>query len=111
MLDAGALNGGNVLGVDSSLGPLVVLTLTAKYTSASSDSLVKSTTRALFKDIGALAKQTGDLSPWIYLGYADASQDVIPSYGKANMEKMKTVSKRVDPSGVFQKVQPGGFKL
>jgi hypothetical protein len=67
MLNAGPLNGGNVLGLDSSGGPLVALTLTVQYSSADWDSLIQTTTRALFTEIQALASKTGDLNLWIYL--------------------------------------------
>jgi hypothetical protein len=32
-------------------------------------------------------------------------------YGEENLEKLKAVSKKYDPSGVFEKLQPGYFKL
>ncbi|KAF7854228.1 hypothetical protein EAF04_010525 [Stromatinia cepivora] len=111
MLNIGDLNGGNILGLNGSDGPLVVLTLTAQYTSAESDSIIESTTRQLTTAIKTLASGTGDLNPWVYLNYADRTQDVISSYGSANVKKMRAVSARVDPWGFFQKVQPGGFKL
>jgi hypothetical protein len=111
MLKVGPLNGGNSLGLSSAGGPLVVLTLTVQYTSRSSDSIITSTTRGLFTSIEALASQTGDLNPWIYVNYADVTQDVIASYGAANVQKLNAVGARVDPRGFFQKAQPGGFKL
>lgn len=111
MMNSGPQHGGNSLGLDSADGPLVVLTLTAQYTSPESDSIMQSTTRALFKSIEALASQQNGLNAWKYVNYADSTQAVIPSYGAANVQNLKAVARRVDPRGFFQKAQPGGFKL
>jgi len=111
MINSGPRAGGNLLGLDTSRGPLVVLTLTVQYTSPSSDALVLSTTRTLFANIRTLAARTNDLIPWIYLNYADKTQDVIPTYGAANVAKLRAASVKYDPRKFFQKVQPGGYKL
>jgi len=110
-LKAGPQNGGNVLGLDPSEGPLVVLTLTIQYTDKGSDALIASTSRGLFQKIEALAAKSGGLNPWFALNYADVTQDVIASYGAANAQKLKAASASFDPFGFFQKVQPGGFKV
>lgn len=110
-LKVGPQNGGNVLGLDASESPLVVLTLTIQYTDKGSDALITSTSRTLFQKIEALAAKSGELNPWFYLNYADSTQDVIGSYGAANVQKLKAASASVDPFGFFQKVQPGGFKV
>ena len=48
---------------------------------------------------------------FICLNYADGSQDVFGSYGKENVRKMKDAAAKYDPSGVFQDLCSGGFKL
>lgn len=48
---------------------------------------------------------------WVYLNYADKSQDPLSSYGPENVKKMKQVAARYDPGQVFQKLCPGGFKI
>ena len=48
---------------------------------------------------------------WIYLNYADKSQDPLASYGIENLKKMRKVAAKYDPEQVFQKLCPGGFKL
>jgi len=45
------------------------------------------------------------------LNYADNTQDPLASYGSASVKKMKAAAKKYDPSGVFQKLVPGGFKI
>ena len=53
----------------------------------------------------------GGLLEWRYLNYADKSQDPMASYGEANIKLMKQVAAKHDPSQVFQKLCPGGFKV
>ena len=48
---------------------------------------------------------------WVYLNYADPSQNPLASYGVENLQKMKDVAAKYDPKGVFQKLCPGGFKI
>ncbi|KAI2468961.1 FAD binding domain-containing protein [Annulohypoxylon bovei var. microspora] len=52
----------------------------------------------------------GDMD-FIYLNYADASQDVFGSYGAANIQHIRDVAAAYDPTGVFQRRIPGGFKI
>jgi hypothetical protein len=59
----------------------------------------------------AEAKSRGVYSRYIYLNYAGPYQNVIPGYGEANLAKLKSIAKRYDPNAVFQKLQPGGYKL
>lgn len=65
----------------------------------------------MIEDIDAEAIQRGQAVPYKYLDYAWDFQDPIGSYGGGNVEKLKEVSKKFDPKGLFQKGVPGGFKL
>lgn len=51
------------------------------------------------------------LLPWVYMNYADKSQQPLASYGVANVERLKNVARKYDPGQVFQKLCPGGFKI
>lgn len=53
----------------------------------------------------------GGLMDWLYMNYADRSQDVIGSYGAENVEELRRVAARYDPGQVFQKLCPGGWKI
>ncbi|KAK2767017.1 hypothetical protein FQN54_006334 [Arachnomyces sp. PD_36] len=48
---------------------------------------------------------------FVYMNYADPSQDPIATYGDENVAFMKGVAKEVDPSGFWERSVPGGFKL
>jgi Berberine and berberine like len=58
----------------------------------------------------AAAIENGNLD-WIYLNYADKSQSVLESYGAENVKKIREVAAKYDPTQVFQKLCPGGFKI
>jgi hypothetical protein len=74
---------------------------------------------ALFQGVGAdlingireYAESIGADNPYLYLNYADNTQDALASYGSENVKKMKAAAKRYDPFGVFQRLVPGGFKI
>ena len=51
------------------------------------------------------------LLPWVYMNYADKSQQPLASYGIENVKKMKDAAAKYDPGQVFQKLCPGGFKI
>lgn len=48
---------------------------------------------------------------WVYLNYADKSQDPLSTYGIDNIRFMKEVAAKYDPDRVFQNLCPGGFKI
>ena len=48
---------------------------------------------------------------FIYQNYAALEQDVFEGYGEEKKEKLRVVSERYDPKGVWQKLQPGYFKV
>lgn len=46
-----------------------------------------------------------------YLNYAGPHQSPLASYGADNLNFLRQISKKYDPTGVFQSKVPGGFKL
>ncbi|KAI1086691.1 FAD binding domain-containing protein [Rostrohypoxylon terebratum] len=48
---------------------------------------------------------------FVYLNYADARQDALGSYGAANIQHIREVASAYDPTQVFQRRIPGGFKI
>jgi FAD/FMN-containing dehydrogenase len=45
------------------------------------------------------------------LTYSGAGQEAIASYGAENVSKLRRIAKAYDPTGVFQRLVPGGQKL
>lgn len=70
-------------------------------------------TKTLEKFVGlfdGLAEDEGVRSEWLYLNFAAKFQDPIKGYGRETLGKLRSVSKRYDPEGFFQR-RTGGFKL
>jgi hypothetical protein len=61
--------------------------------------------------IEALTKEEGVYHRYKYLNFAASFQDPLASYGVNDLEKLKGVAKKYDPTGVFQTQVPGGFKV
>ena len=103
--------GGNSQGLDPSDGPLVNILLGSSWTEAADDKLVNETASKFIAGVETLAREKGIHHRFVYLNYADKTQDPIDGYGEANKERLQAVSRKYDPQGLFQKGVPGGFKL
>lgn len=101
----------NALGFAGKTKPLIIALVTATWVNAADDALVTITSNNLLKAINAKAAQLGGLDNYIYLDYAGQFQDPICSYGPASVSALKKTQKRVDPTGVFTNLVPGGYKL
>lgn len=75
------------------------------------DELFKEISSSTITEIGNYAKSIGADNEYIYLDYADQSQNPLRSYGSSNLQKIRNVAKKYDATGVFQRLVPGGFKL
>ena len=73
--------------------------------------MVETTAQQVGQNINAEAKKMGMFRGFQYTNYADSSQQPLESYGMQNLQSLRTVSRKYDPKGVFQKQVPGGFKL
>lgn len=104
-------NGGNPLGLRASDGPLIMVSFPISWTDPRNDNLVVDSTRKLIAQIAKKAKQYGVDSPFVYLNYADSSQQVQKGYGKDNYERLKRIAKKYDPQGKLAKLWVGYFKL
>jgi hypothetical protein len=78
---------------------------------AEQDALFQQAGADLVDRIRAYAVSIGADNPYLYLDYADITQDPLASYGAENVKKMKAAAKKYDPQGVFQNLVPGGFKI
>ncbi|MCJ1461459.1 hypothetical protein MMC07_000056 [Pseudocyphellaria aurata] len=103
--------GGNVLGLDRAKDNLVLFLCDLSWKDAKDDQLFKEISSSTITEIGNYAKSIGADNEYIYLDYADKSQNPLRSYGSSNLRKIRNVAKKYDPTGVFQRLVPGGFKL
>jgi Zn-dependent oligopeptidase len=75
------------------------------------DELFQGAGADLINRIREYAESIGADNPYLYLNYADKTQDALAGYGKESVKKMKAAARKYDPSGVFQRLVPGGFKI
>lgn len=103
--------GGNALGISPTDGPLMHILIYMVWDDETKDKEFQQAAQDFLKAAKAEAKKRALHHDFIYLNYASPYQNVIPSYGKDKHAKLLAVSKKYDPKAVFQKLQPGGFKL
>ncbi|KAG6988964.1 hypothetical protein G7Y79_00067g095790 [Physcia stellaris] len=103
--------GGNALGIAESDGPLILLNIAIMWSSVVDDERVIAASKRITDGAIALAKSMGLDHRFIYQNYASLDQDVFAGYGEANKQRLIETSKKYDPDQVFQRLQPGYFKL
>ncbi|KAH6665549.1 hypothetical protein B0J14DRAFT_680709 [Halenospora varia] len=101
----------NSLGLGPDAGYLVQLSLSTSWSNKSDDHLIDDMAKRLLGDIGVVTKAANAYDDFKYLNYAASWQDPFASYGFANLENLWKVSRKYDPTGLFQTGVPGGFKL
>ncbi|ODQ70330.1 hypothetical protein LIPSTDRAFT_35416, partial [Lipomyces starkeyi NRRL Y-11557] len=104
-------SGGNALGLEPSDAPLMLLDMGFTWEDESDDDAILKATYNIVQKAVAQAKAWGLDFDYVYMNYASQFQDVISSYGKRNSKRLARVAKKYDPHQVFQKLQPGYFKL
>jgi hypothetical protein len=104
-------NGGNPLGLTAEDGPYYLIQTSSWWENEADDKRMYQMSSNVFERIKAVAVAEGVQNDWVYMNYASQFQDVISSYGAENKAALKDIAAKYDPTGVFQKLQPGYFKL
>lgn len=104
-------NGGNALGLEAAKGPLFIMNMSSTWDNAADDAAMLTFFSTIVKQVKAEARRRGLDNDYIYMNYASQFEDPIASYGAVNVKKLQAVSKKYDPTGVFQDLHPGHFKL
>jgi hypothetical protein len=99
------------MGFHPAEGPIHIIQLACSWNNAVDDDKVYEVMSDIMKQIKKESVELDVANDWIYMNYASQFQDVIASYGDASKAKLKKVADRYDPKAVFQKLQPGYFKL
>ncbi|RYO28564.1 hypothetical protein AA0113_g10790 [Alternaria arborescens] len=111
ILEKTKLNGGNALGLDPKDGPLALFLVSPSWSNSADDETVNQFAARVMDRCVEAAKAAGKLNDYLYMNYASPYQNPIGGYGAANQARLNTISKKYDPTGVFQTLQPGYFKL
>jgi hypothetical protein len=104
-------NGGDLSGLSEGDGDQFLIIGLASWTDESDDAVVKGPFNELLSWAKSTATERGKLVPWIYPNYASATQDVLGSFGKENVEQMKKVQAKYDPELLWPKYWKGGYHL
>lgn len=111
LLEASQRAGGNAMDIPPSDGPLFVVLINPAWKLADDDTRIFTEVESLVADLRKLARDKGLLHSYTFTNYGYSKDDVIAGYGKESMSRLKAISQKYDPEGVFQKGVPGGFKL
>jgi hypothetical protein len=110
-LEATARKGGNSLGLDPSLGPIVSVAFLMYWSLESDDESIIGAFKGAYEKMREDATSRGKLTDFICMNYSANFQDPISSYGAGNKKNLQRASTKYDPEGIFQKGVPGGWKL
>ncbi|KAI1211125.1 putative oxidoreductase [Annulohypoxylon truncatum] len=101
----------NAMGLADRTDTLVVCLLSQAWADEADDERVYAASAALVVALQEVARSLNAYDPFIYLNYAAPWQDPIASYGEESVQKLRELRARVDPTGVFTRLVPGGFKI
>lgn len=104
-------NGGNALGLSPSKGPIFIMNMSSSFANADGEATIFKFFSTIIKKVKAEAKSRGVDNDYIYMNYASQFMDPIATYGADNVARLVAVSKKYDPTQVFQNLHPGHFKL
>lgn len=88
-----------------------VLFLSPRWQDAQFDEIMYSATQTWYQRVDAVAKALNTNDDFLYLNFAGGFQNPLASYGNESLDFMRNVATKYDPTGVFQRLVPGGFKL
>ncbi|PYH90414.1 FAD-binding domain-containing protein [Aspergillus ellipticus CBS 707.79] len=103
--------GGNVLGLERFHHNMINIVWDYFWDNKTDDSLFYQLAQSGQQELDQYARSTGTYNEFVYLNYADSTQNPLRGYGPDNVEFMRQVAKKYDPEGVFQRLVPGGFKI
>ncbi|KAG8419773.1 hypothetical protein J3458_004615 [Metarhizium acridum] len=103
-------NGGNPLGL-AGQGPLNLINIDISWSNEADDMRIIAAAQNMATRFAAAAKAKGLDHPYLYQNYAALQQDVLSSYGKVNLARLKSIQAKYDPTKAWQNLQPGYFKL
>ena len=104
-------NSTNSFGLKPDVKDGVIISLVVGWNNVADDAYMLAFLKSMHDKHVAILTQAGLFNPFIYLNYADKSQDPIDSYGQDIKQRLIATSKKYDPQGIFQVKVPGGFKL
>ena len=104
--------GGDALALDPADGNVLALNVFVQWSNPADDDLVTAFATDALTEMNKKASAVGLSYPFIYMNDATGGEQIYQFYGKgASLPKMRKIRQQYDPSGVFQYLVPGGFKI
>lgn len=97
--------------IHSLITKIVGWTTLVDWTNPADDAAVRSVSIATTDAWKQQSRQRNLGIDYIFMNDASRDQNPLVSYGAANLQKLKKISAKHDPAGVFQDLQNGGFLL
>lgn len=104
-------NGGNALGLKPEDGALWIIQLSARWEDPSLDEAIEKGAQKVVDDVERVAKEQDMLRGFKYMNYAGSEQDVLGSYGKENIERLRKVAQKYDAEHVLPQLWDGYFHV
>ncbi|KAI6612367.1 hypothetical protein MCOR08_010530 [Pyricularia oryzae] len=96
-----AANGGNMLGLENRNENLVLFFGMVAYKNPKFKKLIDAKITTWVDSIKTFAVENGADDEFLFLNYADLSQNPLGSYGDKNIAFMEEVVSKYDPNGMF----------
>ncbi|KAF4552821.1 FAD-binding domain-containing protein 14 [Elsinoe fawcettii] len=104
--------GGDPMSIQPSDGPQIWIEFSHTYQRPEDEAIIDAYLRDLDSSLrSALTANGTPANKFIYLNDADKFQNVFAGYPAANVQKLKSIRAKYDPSKVFTTQQPGGWKV
>ena len=88
------------------------MNLYVEWAAAEDDAVVAQFAQSVLTTLDQNSKAVGLYYPFIYLNDAGMGENPFLLYGKGkSLPALRAIRQKYDPSGLFQYLQPGGFKL
>ncbi|KAJ4357068.1 hypothetical protein N0V95_002806 [Ascochyta clinopodiicola] len=103
--------GGNVLGLDRLKENALLWLVVGSTETPEEHTIMRKKLTAFSAALEKFAKSQHLNVDWRYLNYVDETQDPLKSYGQSNIDLIRKVAAKYDPSGVFQRTVVSGWKI
>ena len=88
------------------------MNLVLQWRSEADDARIAQFARDMLSQLDQASKNAGLYYPFVYINDSGSGENPFALYGKGkSLAKMRAIRQKYDPTGVFQYLQPGGFKL
>lgn len=107
----GDINGGNPLGINIVQTPLYIVALQISHKTDEEGVAAKAFVQSFYNEVTEKLLYAGSLAAYVSMNDAGMSQNVFSSYGHDNLNRLIAIRAKYDPSTVFTKWMPDGWKL